>query len=66
MKQVFSGIRIRKSHLKVFSAVCADFMVVWLATAFATADILVLTRNIIAAIIAWYAAVTAEEVLEKI
>lgn len=66
MKRVYSGIRIRKAHLKVFSTVCANFVVVWLATVFTTTDILVLTRNIIAAIIAWYAAVTAEEVLEKI
>lgn len=55
----------RRAHLKVFSAICANFVVVWLATVFTTTDILVLTRNIVAAIIALYAAIAAEEALEK-
>lgn len=65
MKQVFSGIRIRKSHLKVFSAVCANFVVVWFVAAFATSDMFVLTRNVSLAIMALYAAILAEEELEK-
>lgn len=65
MKRVYSGVRIRKSHLKVFSTVCANFVVVWLVAAFATSDILVLTRNVSLAIMALYAAILAEEELEK-
>ena len=57
---------ISSPQLKVFSAVCSNFVVVWLIAIFTTKDLLVLIRYAMAAIIAWYAAVWAEGVLEKL
>ncbi|OGH14578.1 MAG: hypothetical protein A3H50_01480 [Candidatus Levybacteria bacterium RIFCSPLOWO2_02_FULL_37_10] len=56
---------IHKPHLKVFSAVCSNFVVVWIIGAFATRELFVLTSNILAAILMWYAAAWAEKELER-
>lgn len=56
---------LRHSHLKVFSAVCSNLVVFWLVAILATKDILVLTTDIAFAILTWYLAVKAEEVLEE-
>ena len=58
---------ITSAHLKVFSNVCGNLVVVWLvagAAAFVAKEQFVLTMDIIAGTIAWYLAVRAETILE--
>lgn len=55
----------RRSQLKVFSAICSNLVVFWLVATLATKDILALTTDIAFAILTWYLAVKAEEVLEE-
>jgi len=59
------SFEISSAQLKVFSAVCSNFVVVWLIAIFTTRDTFVIIRYVMAAVLAWYAAVWAEEVLEK-
>ena len=59
------SFEISSAQLKVFSAVCSNFVVVWLIVIFTTRDISVIIQDVIAAFLAWYSAVRAEEVLEK-
>ncbi|MEK7534525.1 MAG: hypothetical protein AAB600_04265 [Patescibacteria group bacterium] len=59
------AFELRRSHLKVFSAVCSNLVVVWLIAIFTTKDLFVIIRDIIVAVLAWYSTVAAEEVLEK-
>ncbi len=56
---------ISSAQLKVFSAICSNFVVVWLVAGFTTKDLLVLTRDILAATISLYLAVVIEEILEN-
>ena len=56
---------IHKPHLRVFSVVCSNFVVVFLIGAFTTKDISVLTGDILAAMLTWYAAAWAENELGK-
>lgn len=55
----------RRSQLKVFSAICSNFVVVWIVAAFVAKDIFALTIDIVFAILSWYLAIKAEEVLEE-
>lgn len=57
-------IEITKSKLKVLSSIASNFFVVWIVASFATTNLFILTRNILAAIIALYIAFKAEEFLE--
>ncbi|OGE18237.1 hypothetical protein A3F00_02145 [Candidatus Daviesbacteria bacterium RIFCSPHIGHO2_12_FULL_37_11] len=57
---------ITSAHLKVFSAVFSNLVVVWLATALTTSDQEVLTQSIFLAIVSWNAALRAEKKLEII
>lgn len=54
-----------RAQLKVSSAVCTNFVVVWIIAMFGTKDILTLTANGFAAIVALYLAIRAEEILEE-
>ena len=54
-----------RAQLKVFSAICSDFVVVWIIALFGTQDFVVLTFNIVAAILFWYLATKADELSEK-
>ena len=56
---------LRKPHLKVFSAACSNLVVVWLVSLFATNDFVVLTRNLVSAMLFWYLAVKTEDFLEQ-
>lgn len=55
------SIKIRRSYLRVGSAVCSNLVVVFLVLIFGTRDIFVLTRNIALAILFLYLAVKAED-----
>lgn len=55
-----------KAQLKVFSAICSNFTVVWIAALFATQNIATLTTNIILVIVSWKLAVKAEDLLEEL
>lgn len=57
---------ITSAHLKVFSAVCANLVVLWFAGALATSDSKLLTQDILLAIMSWNAALIAEKKLESI
>ena len=57
---------ITSAHLKVFSNVCANLVVVYLVAMFTTNDSSTLTGNTFLAILFWYAALTAERKLEQI
>ena len=63
MKFPFAATR---PQLRVVSAICANFVVVWLVAILATRDMLVLTRDIVLAILFWYLAIKAEERLENL
>jgi threonine/homoserine/homoserine lactone efflux protein len=56
---------LRKSHLRIFSAICSDVAVLFLAAIFATTNLLTLTLNIVAAILFLYLGVQAENYLEE-
>lgn len=53
-----------RSQLRVFSAVCANFVAGWLAANFVTRDLWTLISNLIFAMISWKLAVAAEKILE--
>lgn len=55
---------VKKSQLRVISAVSSNFVVVWLAALFTTRDIAALIFNIIVAILFWHLAAKAEDALE--
>lgn len=57
---------ITASQLKIFSAVCSNFVVFWLAAIVGTQDPFILTFDIIFAIVSWKLAVKAEEILEEL
>lgn len=59
------NLRPTRVQLKVFSAVCSNFVVVWLVAFFGTRDFLALTANFILAIVSWYLAVKAETLAEE-
>lgn len=59
-------LNIRRSHLRVGSAVCSNLVVVFLVLIFGTRDIFVLTRNIALAILFLYLAVKAEDKADEI
>lgn len=54
-----------KPQLKVFSAVCSNLAAGWIVAMVVTRDPLVLTFNIVAAILFWQLAVKAESLLEE-
>lgn len=54
-----------KAQLKVFSAVCSNFVVVWLVAMLGTNDIFVLTADIFLAILSWKAGIFCENLLEE-
>ena len=55
---------ITSAHLKVFSNVCGNMVVFWVAAILATTDQYNLTVDFIFAILSWYLAVRSEELLE--
>lgn len=54
------SFKIDGPQIKVFSAVCSNFVVVWIVATLAASDAVSFLRNIFAAGFAWYAAVEAE------
>lgn len=58
------SFEFKTSQLNVFSAVCSNLVVFWIAAIFATRDIFVLTGDIIGVILSWKLAVKAEDLLE--
>lgn len=60
------SFELRPSQLKVFSAICSNLTVFWLVTLFTTRDVLTLTVNILFAMLSWYLAVKAEDILEEL
>lgn len=59
-------VKLRRAHLKVFSAVCANLVAAWFAAIFVTLDPLALTGNIVGVIMSLYMAVKAEQLLEEL
>lgn len=59
-------INIRRSHLRVSSALCSNLAVVFLILIFGTKDIFVLTRNIVLVIMFVYLAVKAEDRVDEL
>jgi len=49
-----------RAHLHIFSSVCSNLIVFWLIAAFDAQDLFTLTRNLSAAILAWYLAFRGE------
>lgn len=60
------SFKLSKGQLKMFAAICANLVVVWLAAVIATHDLIILTRNFILVIVFWYLGVKAEELMEEI
>jgi len=58
------GFRSTKVQLRVFSEICSNLTVVWIIAVFAAPDVFVLLRNILSAILMWYASIKTEELLE--
>ena len=56
---------LRKSYFQVFSAICSNFSVAFILALFATKELLVLTVNIMAAIVSIVLAILSEEILEN-
>lgn len=54
-----------KAQLKVFSAICSNFVVVWLVALLGTRDPFVLTANVILAIVSWKLAIKSEKLLDE-
>lgn len=59
-------IEITSAHLKVFSAVCCNLVVVYLVAMLTTNESVTLTANALFVILFWYAALTAERKLEEL
>lgn len=57
---------ITSAQLKMFSAICSNLVVVFLAAVPITLDFSVLTLNILAAMIFWKLGVLTEEKLEDL
>lgn len=55
-----------KAQLRVFSAVCSNLVAGWLLAMFASKDPIILTGNILFAIISRKLAVSTEEILEEL
>lgn len=55
---------VTRPQLRVFSAVCGNFTAGWLATILVTRNWLVLIVDVLLAMVSWYLAVKAEEILE--
>ncbi|MBI3558824.1 hypothetical protein HY085_00340 [Candidatus Gottesmanbacteria bacterium] len=58
--------KITAAQLETFSAVCANFVVVWAAAMLGTRDPLALTINLTGVILSWKLSVKARELLEEI
>lgn len=56
-------VELTAPQLKVVSAVCSNFVVVWLAAMLGTRDPFTLTLNFLFAIVSVYLAIKAEEAL---
>lgn len=57
-------LSLTRAQIKVFSAVCANFVVFWIGVMLATRNGLVLTLSAIFAMVSWDLSVRAEQVLE--
>ena len=58
-------LHVTKAQLRIASAVCSNFIVLWLSAMLVTNNQLTLTMNFVAAIVSWKAAIWAEELLEN-
>lgn len=57
--------RLTRAQLKVFSALCTEFVVVWVLAILGTRDLFILTTDLVFAIIFLVLAIKAEEESEK-
>ena len=60
------SLNLSKPKLKILSAVCSNFIVVWILAMFATNNLTVLTFNFVGVIVFWRLGVSIEEQLENI
>lgn len=58
-------LRFTRAQLKVFSAVCSNFVVFWLGSMLTVRNNFILTLSLFFAIVSWDLAVRAEEILEE-
>jgi hypothetical protein len=56
---------ITRSHFKVFSAICSNFVVVWLIVTLAARDPSILLRDLILVVVFLYLAIKSELVSEE-
>ncbi|OGH17930.1 MAG: hypothetical protein A2868_03865 [Candidatus Levybacteria bacterium RIFCSPHIGHO2_01_FULL_40_15b] len=59
-------LEISPAQLRFFSAVCANMVVVWIAAIPGTRDSLILTLDIVLAIVFWRLGVATEEILDRL
>lgn len=57
-------IEFSRAQLKVLSAIFSNFAVVWIVALFTTRDPVLLTINVMLAIVSWHLAVKAELLIE--
>lgn len=60
------SFRLTRAELKVVSAICTEFFVVWILAILGTTDLFILTMDIVFAIIFLVLAIKTEEESEKI
>lgn len=59
------SLQLTRAQLKVFSAVCSNMAVVWLAAIFGTKNFLILTLDFFFAIVSLDLAIKAEDLIDK-
>ena len=59
------NLHLTRAKLKVFSAICSNLVIVWLVAMGGTKDLLILTVNLVFAIVSLDLAIKAEELSEK-
>lgn len=57
---------VARAQLKMFSAVCANLVVLFLGTILATPNFITLTINIPSVILFWKLGIRSEEILENL
>lgn len=66
MTTAMISFSVSRAQLKMFSAVCANFVVLWFTALIATKDLIVLIRDLILAILFWQLGIKAAELLEEV
>ncbi len=58
-------MRVTRSHLRVFSTVCSNLVVIWLAASLTAREASLLLRNLFLVVVFWYLAVNADSLAEQ-